>query len=102
MAGLDAASPSRAAWPSLAAGLAGSVVVTDDEADDAARELAALGIAAGESGAAGLAGLVALATDTACSELRAAVRLGASTTALVVVTEGVTDPERYARVVAGA
>jgi len=61
MAGLDAASPSRAAWPSLAAGLAGSVVVRDDEADAAARDLAALGIAAGESGAAGVAGLLALA-----------------------------------------
>jgi diaminopropionate ammonia-lyase len=102
MAGLDAATPSRAAWPSLAVGLAGSIVVRDDEADAAARDLAALGLAAGESGAAGLAGLLALAADPACGELRAAVGLGRATTALVVVTEGVTDPERYARVVAGA
>ena len=97
MAGLDAGTPSAAAWPTLADGLAGAIVVSDDEADRAARELAGLGIEAGESGAAGLAGLRALVADPACSSLRP----GRLRQALIVVTEGATDPERYARVLAG-
>ncbi len=71
-------------------------MIEDDEADRAARELAALGIEAGESGAAGLAGLRALVEDAACAALRP-VRLRQ---AVVIVTEGATDPERYARVLA--
>jgi diaminopropionate ammonia-lyase len=96
MAGLDAGTPSAAAWPTLADGLAGAIVVSDDEADRATRELARLGIEAGESGAAGLAGLRALVEDPAC----AALRPGRLRQALVMVTEGATDPERYARVLA--
>jgi diaminopropionate ammonia-lyase len=94
MAGLDAGTPSAAAWPTLAAGLAGAIVVGDDEADRATRELAALGVEAGESGAAGLAGLRALVADPAC----AALRPRRMCQAIVVVTEGATDPGRYARV----
>jgi diaminopropionate ammonia-lyase len=97
MAGLDAATPSAAAWPTLAGGLAGAIVVDDGEADRAARELAALGVEAGESGAAGLAGLRALLEDYAC----AARRPTRFRQALIVVTEGATDPERYARVLSG-
>jgi diaminopropionate ammonia-lyase len=94
MAGLDAGTPSAVAWPTLVAGLAGAILVDDAEADRAARDLALLGIEAGESGAAGLAGLRALREDPACAALDPArVRQ-----ALVVVTEGATDPERYARV----
>jgi diaminopropionate ammonia-lyase len=98
MAGLDAGTPSAAAWPTLAEGLAGAIVVDDDEADRAARELAALGVEAGESGAAGLAGLRALVEDAACASLRP----GRLRQAIVVVTEGATDPERYGRVLARA
>ena len=98
MAGLDAGTPSAAAWPTLASGLAGAIVVGDDEADRAARELAALAVEAGESGAAGLAGLRALVEDPACASLRPPHLRRA----LVVVTEGATDPERYARVIAGS
>jgi diaminopropionate ammonia-lyase len=99
MACLDAGTPSTAAWPTLAAGMEGVVVLADEESDDAARRLAGLGIEAGESGAAGLAGLSALAGDPDCAPLREAV--GPIRSALVVVTEGATDPERYARVVSG-
>jgi diaminopropionate ammonia-lyase len=96
MAGLDAGTPSTAAWPTLADGLAGAIVVEDAEADRAMRDLATLGIESGESGAAGLAGLRALLEDDACSSLRA----DRPRQALVVVTEGATDPARYARVLA--
>jgi diaminopropionate ammonia-lyase len=95
MAGLDAGTPSAAAWPTLVDGLAGAIVIDDGEADEATRDLAALGIEAGESGAAGLAGLRALVEDERCAPLQPRRRVRR---ALVVVTEGATDPERYARV----
>ncbi len=42
MAGLNCATPSHAAWPALRDGLAGCVVISDDEARAAMRDLAAL------------------------------------------------------------
>lgn len=102
MSGLDCGTPSAAAWPVLAAGLAGVVTVTDAEADDAACLLAADGVEAGESGAAGSAGLLALARDAECETLRRAVGLEHAATVLVINTEGATDPERYAGVIAAA
>ena len=93
---LEAGTPSAAAWPTLRATLECIVALEDDESDDAARRLAAIGVEAGESGAAGLAGLVALMTDPALAGYRRDVR-----SALVVVTEGATDPERYAAITAG-
>ena len=99
MAGLDAGTPSATAWPSLQAGLCGAVVVTDEEADSAMRSLAAEGIESGESGAAGLAGLRVLLRDPGCAPLLAQV--GRPRSALVVVTEGATDPDRYRQVLAG-
>jgi diaminopropionate ammonia-lyase len=94
MACLDAGTPSRAAWSSLAGGLEAVIVLRDEESDEAMRLLARLGIEGGESGSAGTAGLVALATDPACAALREGVR-----SVLVVNTEGATDPARYAAVV---
>jgi diaminopropionate ammonia-lyase len=94
---LIAGMPSIAAWPTLAAGLEGVIVLADAESDDAARVLAADGVESGESGAAGAAGLIALMTDPALASLRE--RLGDVRTALVVSTEGATDPDRYATVI---
>jgi diaminopropionate ammonia-lyase len=102
MAGLDAGTPSTAAWPTLADGLAGAIVVEDAESDRAMRDLAALGVESGESGAAGLAGLRVLVDDEACAPLRAALHGGRARQVLIVVTEGATDPGRYARVLAGS
>jgi diaminopropionate ammonia-lyase len=90
MAGLDCAEVSAAAWPTLHRGIAGTVTVTDAEAEAAMRELAAAGLAIGESGAATLAGLRALETDPRCAELRAHVRLGSDTRVLLIATEGLT------------
>ncbi len=84
MAGLNCATPSQVAWPLLAPGLATLVAVTDDEARQAVRELAALGLAVGETGAAALAGLTAL--------VRQGRGPGAEATVLLLCTEGVTDP----------
>ena len=101
MAGLDCAAVSPAAWPSLCAGIHGSVTVADAEAHAAMRELAAAGLAIGDCGAAPVAALRALATEDACRELRAAARLGRDSRVLLIATEGPTNPPAYDRVVAG-
>jgi diaminopropionate ammonia-lyase len=99
MAGLDCAQVSAAAWPTLRDGIHGAITVSDDEAADAMRELAALGLAIGDCGAAPLAALRALAGDTTCAELRAAVELDGDTRVLLIATEGVTDSAGYAAAV---
>lgn len=91
MAGLNCGEPSPIAWPSLVKGLNEVVLVSDDMAEEAMRELAAEGIVAGESGAAGLAGLLARAD-----------RLNAEDVVLLINTEGATDPEKYAQIVGSA
>jgi diaminopropionate ammonia-lyase len=88
MAGLDCAEVSEAAWPSLRAGIHGTVTVTDDEASAAMAELHGHGLSIGESGAAPLAALRLLAADPACQELKAAVGLGSDSRVLLVLTEG--------------
>jgi diaminopropionate ammonia-lyase len=84
MAGLDCAEVSTAAWPSLKSGLRGAVTVTDEQAHEAMRELAAHGLAIGDSGAAPYAALAAL---------------GDLGRVVLIATEGVTDPDGYAVVV---
>jgi diaminopropionate ammonia-lyase len=91
MAGLDCGTVSIVAWPRLRDGVDLFVAVDDDLAVAALRELAALGIVAGETGAAGLAGLLALA------ELAPETVAGARV--LLLCTEGITDPVGYARIV---
>jgi diaminopropionate ammonia-lyase len=101
MAGLDCAEVSAAVWPELRAGIHGTVTVTDGEAHAAMRELAAAGLTIGDCGAAPLAALRALVTDPACAALRDAVALGPDTRVALIATEGPTDPEGYARALAG-
>jgi diaminopropionate ammonia-lyase len=56
------------------------------------RDLAELGIVAGESGVAGLAGFRLAAQDAA---MRAALSLDATSRIVVYGTEGATDPDVY-------
>jgi diaminopropionate ammonia-lyase len=102
MAGLDCAHVSPAAWPSLEAGIAGSITVTDAEAHAEMRALAAEGLAIGDCGAAPAAALRRLADDPVASELREAIGFRPGTRVLLVATEGPTDPAGYARVTASA
>ena len=102
MAGLNCATPSHAAWPVLRDGLAGCVVISDDESRTAMRDLAALGIVAGDCGAAPLAALRALVRDPECTPLARAAGLGATSRVLLISTEGATDPVSYAEKVAHA
>ena len=96
MAGLNCGIASPLAWPVLAAGVDTFVTIDDDWAYQAMRDLATVGIEAGETGAAGLGGLLALLSD---HDARAQLDLGPETSALVINTEGATDPENYRRIV---
>ena len=95
MAGLDCAEVSAGAWPVLRDGIHATITVDDPEAHAAMRELAAAGLAIGDSGAAPLAALRALVADPECAAVRDAVGLGPGTRALLVATEGPTDPAAY-------
>src|SRR6478735_6525729 len=55
MAGLNCGTVSLLAWPTVLAGVDAFVAVADDAAERAMRDLAALGVVAGETGAASLA-----------------------------------------------
>lgn len=92
--------PSTTAWPVLRARLAHALAIDDALAVAAMRRLAgaedAPPITAGESGAAALGALLGVCCDPG---LRAALGLTARSRAVVLVTEGATDPESYARLV---
>ncbi|MGH9056948.1 MAG: pyridoxal-phosphate dependent enzyme, partial [Acidimicrobiales bacterium] len=103
MAGLNCGTPSPVAWPLVSSSVGAFVAVDDDWARQAVRDLAALGVEAGETGAAALAGLAAYQADgdgVARSDGPAGPsasqgsppRLGADASVLIVCTEGATDP----------
>ena len=96
MAGLNCGTVSLIAWPTVLAGVDVFVAVDDAAAEQAMRDLAALGVVAGETGAAALAGLRALVARGASRGRRARPR------ALVLCTEGATDPVAYERIVGRA
>jgi diaminopropionate ammonia-lyase family len=101
MAGLNCGTPSLVAWPLLRSGLDAVVAVADGRARQAMRDLAAVGVVAGESGAASLAGLAELTTGPQAARARRALGLGADARVLLLCTEGATDPDAYRRIVAG-
>lgn len=98
MAGLNCGTPSRTAWPFLRRGLDAMVAVGDDWARRAMRALAEAGVVAGETGAAALAGLLAVCRTPDGAPVRAAARLGARSSVLLLCTEGATDPAAWERV----
>jgi diaminopropionate ammonia-lyase len=101
MAGLNAATPSLAAWPLIRAGMDAFVAVDDGYAEEAMRRLHAASprVVAGESGAAGLAGLLALCSEPALAEARRRLGLGRSARVLLINSEGATDPDSYRKIV---
>jgi diaminopropionate ammonia-lyase len=86
MAGLNAGLPSLVAWPDVSAGFDRFAKIDDETAIDGMRRLAKLGIAAGEVSG-GTLGAAALLDHEA------------GATVLVLLTEGVTDPAGYRRLV---
>ncbi|QBJ96054.1 diaminopropionate ammonia-lyase [Rhodococcus sp. ABRD24] len=93
MAGLNCGTPSIIAWPDVSSGYQTFVTISDEQAADAMRLLAADGVVSGESGAAGLGGLLAHAD---------ALGLGPSDSVLVISTEGATDVANYRTIVGAA
>ena len=94
MAGLNCGTVSPIAWPTVSRGVDVFVAVGDQAAEQAMRDLATVGVVAGETGAAALAGLRAVvAADVVPTR-------GAR--ALVLCTEGATDPSAYERIVGHA
>ena len=91
MAGLNCGTVSPIAWPTVSRGVDVFVAVADGAAEQAMRDLAEIGVVAGETGAAALAGLRVVAAS-----MPDAVR---HKRALVLSTEGATDPSAYRRIV---
>ncbi len=94
MAGLNCGTVSPIAWPAVSRGVDVFVAVDDDAAEQAMRDLATVGVVAGETGAASLAGLRAVAASGLIPVH--------DSNALVLCTEGATDPGAYARIVGNA
>ncbi|MGH9056693.1 MAG: diaminopropionate ammonia-lyase [Acidimicrobiales bacterium] len=98
MAGLNCGTPSPVAWPLVSSSVGAFVAVDDDWARDAVRDLAALGVEAGETGAAALAGLAAYQADGGVVERSGGAAgsapqvLAPDASVLIVCTEGATDP----------
>lgn len=100
MAGLACGEPSLIAWPILAGGVSAFMVIRDAAATATMRLLASgeagATIVGGESGVAGLAGLIVAARAPAW---RQALGLTSSSRALLIGSEGDTDPDLYASIV---
>jgi diaminopropionate ammonia-lyase len=94
MAGLNCGMVSIVAWPIVSTGVDTFVAIPDAAAEQAMRDLAAIGVVTGETGAASLAGLRAFAA--------AQPDAVAGSHALVLCTEGATDPVAYERIVGRA
>ena len=99
MAGLNCGRPSTIAWPIVAQGIDAFIAIPDERAREAMRALARIGIVAGETGAAGLAGMIESLTGDAGAQHREALGMDENSRALVLVTEGATDPVSYRQIV---
>jgi diaminopropionate ammonia-lyase len=97
MAGLSCGTASPIAFPVVRAGLDAAVAFDDEWAEEAMCLLANEGIVAGETGAASLATLLCLVDRR--PDLRDRLNLGADDVAMLIVTEGATDPDNYERIV---
>ena len=94
MAGLNCGLASILALPMVTATFDAFVAVDDERCRRAVRVLADAGLDVGETGAAALAGLTAVV-----DEHRAEVPIPGDATVLLLVTEGVTDPANFERIV---
>jgi diaminopropionate ammonia-lyase len=99
MAGLNCGRPSLTAWPIVSTGIDAFIAIPDERAREAMRALARIGIVAGETGAAGLAGLIELLAGSENTRHREVLGMDESSRALILVTEGATDPESYQGIV---
>jgi diaminopropionate ammonia-lyase len=104
MAGLRCGEVSRAGFATVASTVTAYVAIEDPWALDAMRQLATgTGgdplIRAGASGAAAVGALLAVMRDPSLADLKTRLGLGPGSRVMAFATEGVTDPELFARVV---
>jgi diaminopropionate ammonia-lyase len=98
MAGLNCGTPSPVAWPEVSSGIDLFIAIEDEQAREAMRALARDDVVAGETGAAGAGGLIDLCTAPDAAAARAVLGVTDTTRALLLCTEGATDPEAYERI----
>jgi diaminopropionate ammonia-lyase len=104
MAGLRCGEASRPALSAILSVVDGFVAIEDEWTFDAMRLLATPAngdprVEAGASGAAAVGGLLAVLRAPEGRPVRARLGLGAASRVLAIVSEGVTDPAVFARVV---
>ena len=99
MAGLNCGRPATIAWPIVSRGIDAFLAIPDERAREALGAFARIGIVAGETGAAGLAGLIELLCGADYAQQREILGIDGRSRALIIVTEGATDPESYRRIV---
>ncbi len=97
MAGLNAGLPSLVAWPLVTGAFELFSAVEDEVAVEGTRRLARLGLEVGEVSGGAVGAAARLLAD---ADAREALGAGSASTVLVLLTEGVTDPESYVRIVA--
>jgi diaminopropionate ammonia-lyase len=93
MAGLNCGTPSRVAWPTLQQSFDLFVAIDDDLAREGMRRLDAAGVVGGECAGGAVGALGALLSSPARDALDPA------SSALVLLTEGATDPAAYEAIV---
>ncbi|MEX0781187.1 MAG: diaminopropionate ammonia-lyase [Dehalococcoidia bacterium] len=99
MVGMNCGTPSPLAWPLMRDGIDCFTALDDSRAVEAMRLLADEGVVSGETGCAGAAALLALLTGPGADDARRRLKLDSSSTALILSTEGATDPENWERIV---
>jgi diaminopropionate ammonia-lyase len=96
MAGLNAGTVSQLAWPVLRDRYDAFCAIDDSWAEDGMRRLAAIGVQAGEVSGGTVGAALAICGD---EDARGAVGIDESSSLFLLLTEGLTDPESWERVV---
>jgi diaminopropionate ammonia-lyase len=96
MAGLNAGTVSQLAWPVLRDRYDAFCAIDDSWAEDGMRRLAAMDVRAGEVSGGTVGAAAAVCGD---AESREALDIGEHSTLFLVLTEGLTDPDNWRRIV---
>jgi diaminopropionate ammonia-lyase len=98
MAGLNAGEPSLVAWPEVSRAFDAFSAIDDSAAEDGMRRLASMDVAAGECAGGAVGAALQVLGD---AEARVALGVDRDSSVLLLLTEGVTDPEGYRRIAGG-
>jgi diaminopropionate ammonia-lyase len=96
MAGLNAGTVSQLAWPVLRDRFDGFSAIDDSWAEEGMRRLAAIGVRAGEVSGGTVGAALAICGD---EEARAALAIDGDSAVFLLLTEGLTDPANWGRIV---